>query len=295
MGSLLSIGDLSKEELLALLREARLFMLGKRRVEAREKILASCFFEPSTRTRLSFEVAMKRLGGEVVGFAEASSTSAQKGESLSDTVRIIGSYVDLIVLRHPMEGAAEVAARATSTPILNAGDGSNEHPSQTLVDLFAIEESQGGIEGRSIALVGDLKFSRTVHSLVRALRHFDVELLLVSPEALRLPASLRAELPRCSEHRDVEEVIARSDVLYLTRLQKERMTGVDVGSLSYGITEPLLARAKPSLRLLHPLPRQGELPEEIDRTPFAYYFEQAAHGICVRQALIAAALELPCA
>ncbi len=257
------------------------------------KILASCFYEPSTRTRLSFEAAMIRLGGQVIGFAEASTSSSQKGESLHDAMKVIGSYADAIVLRHPLEGSARVASEATETAVINAGDGSNQHPSQTLLDLFSIQDSQGSLKNIHLAFVGDLKYGRTVHSLCQACAYFDMRLYFVSPEQLTLPEEivlfLKKQGVRFSFHRALEEVIEKADVLYMTRLQKERFDAptFEIVKDAYVLKEEMLGKAKKNLKILHPLPRVNEIDRSIDNTPYAYYFQQAENGLYVRMALLA--------
>jgi aspartate carbamoyltransferase catalytic subunit len=255
-------------------------------------ILASCFFEPSTRTRLSFESAMHRLGGSVIGFSDASTTSIKKGESLFDSMKVIGSYADILVIRHPQEGSAEIAARAASPPVLNAGDGAHQHPTQTLIDLFTIQESQGTIENLHIALAGDLKYGRTIHSLSLALSQYPVRLYFVSSENLSLPLEIIHELREkgieFSIHEKLEEVISQVDILYMTRPQKERFAhSCNNFSENCLLKKSHLAKAKKNLRILHPLPRLKEIEESIDETPFANYFQQAANAIPVRMALLA--------
>jgi len=255
-------------------------------------ILATCFFEPSTRTRLSFEAAMLRAGGSVIGFSDAASTSAKKGESLSDSIRVISSYADIIAIRHPLEGAARLAADASPHPVINAGDGANQHPTQTLVDLYSILACQGRLDSLHIALAGDLKFGRTVHSLSQALALFGARFYFVSPEFLSLPETTQHELRKrgvkFSFHSDLEEVLPKVDVLYMTRIQKERFGGGNEPFKNPCLLKKRhLEKAKPHLRILHPLPRVDEIETAIDETPFAYYFQQAAHGVPVRTALLA--------
>lgn len=289
---LISILDLSREQILQLLHRALQMKQAPPPLVARGRLLASCFFEPSTRTRLCFEAAMHRLGGAVIGFAEGGHSSASKGESLADAMRIIGSYADLIVLRHPNDGAALLASQATHTPLINAGDGTNQHPSQTLIDLFTIQESQKRLDGLTICIVGDLKHGRAVHSLVLGLTHFKVQLQCIAPSQLALPDSLRQLLQARSIPFSMQDSIAegidRADVIYMTRLQRERLVGDVQESIMEGCLLRLehLKRVKPNLKILHPLPRVHEIDQRIDDTPYAYYFPQAANGICVRQALI---------
>ncbi len=286
---LLAIGDLDRREIKEILHKAEGFCERKERDVLRGRVLASCFFEPSTRTRLSFETAMLRLGGSVMGFSEAGSTSSQKGESLEDTMRVVGSFADVIVLRHPEAGSAKRAAEATKTPVINAGDGANEHPSQTLVDLFTIWKSQGRIDGLRVAIMGDLKYGRTVHSLVKALSLYEVNIDFISSKELALPEDLKDILKKkdvaYSYHERIEDVIRDADVVYMTRMQKERLQG-ELLKDRYFLKKEMLAGCKKNMKILHPLPRVDELDKEIDKTPFAYYFEQAGYGVPVRMALL---------
>lgn len=289
---LVSIADLSKDEIELVLSTALSMQKEERSDLLQGSILASCFFEPSTRTRLSFEAAMHRLGGAVIGFAEGGITSAKKGESLFDTMKVIGSYADIVVIRHPREGSARLAADAMDKPVINAGDGANQHPTQTLIDLFTIRECQGKIGELQIALVGDLKYGRTVHSLSLALAHYPVRLYFVAPENLMLPDAISHELKKkgvkFSFHASIDDVIAKTDILYMSRVQKERFpdANLDFGAPCL-LKKKHLEKAKSHLRILHALPRVDEIEESIDATDFAYYFEQAANGVPVRMALLA--------
>jgi aspartate carbamoyltransferase catalytic subunit len=289
---LVSISDLSKSEIELVLKTALEFQKHPKPDLLKGSILASCFFEPSTRTRLSFESAMHRLGGSVIGFSEAGNTSTKKGESLFDSMKVIGSYSDIVVIRHPQEGSARLAAEATDKPVINAGDGANQHPTQTLLDLFTIRECQGKIDDLHIALVGDLKYGRTIHSLSLALAHYPIRLYFVSPESLVLPDAIAHELKKkgvkFSFHEKIEEVIPKTDILYMSRIQKERFpdTHIDFTNTCL-LKKKHLEKAKPNLRILHPLPRVDEIEETIDKTPFAYYFQQTANGVPVRMALLA--------
>ncbi|HLE97076.1 MAG TPA: aspartate carbamoyltransferase [Candidatus Thermoplasmatota archaeon] len=266
---------------------------------ARGRVLANLFFEPSTRTRLSFESAMSRLGGQTLTISEAASTSLAKGETLQDTIRMVASYADAIVLRHPREGAARLAAEASPVPVLNAGDGAGQHPTQTLLDLFTIQRTKGPVGDQRIALLGDLKYGRTVHSLANALARFGAQLVFVAPPALQLPKETEAELAklgaRIERERDPEAVIADADVLYVTRIQKERFPDLEEYRRvagTYRVTADLVAKGKKGLVVLHPLPRVGEIDPEVDRMPAAKYFEQAANGVPVRMALLSLVLGL---
>lgn len=257
------------------------------------KIIANCFFEPSTRTRLSFESAAYRLGAKVIGFDSDDSISTQKGESLHDTMRVISDYADLAIIRHPKEGAARLAADICTIPVINAGDGTNQHPSQTLIDLFSIQESQQRLNGLSIALVGDLKYGRAIQSFAQACAQFDIRLFFVAPETLLPPESLSDCLKkqgiRFSYHPNLQDIISKVDIVYMSRIQQER--------LSYGkhqafnkdfiLSKALLNQAKTNMKVLHPLPRINEIEMAVDETAHAYYFQQSANGIFVRQALLA--------
>jgi len=289
---LVSINDLSKEEIELVLSTALKLQKAPKPDLLKGQILASCFFEPSTRTRLSFEAAMHRLGGSVIGFAEGGITSAKKGETLFDAMKVIGSYTDIVVIRHPQEGSARLAAEAIDKPVINAGDGANQHPTQTLLDLYSIRECQGKIDELHIAMVGDLKYGRTVHSLSLALSHYPVRLYFVAPENLTLPDAITHELKKkgvkFSFHASIDEVIPRADILYMSRVQKERFpdANLDFGSPCL-LRKRHLGKAKKNLRILHALPRVDEIEESIDATEFAYYFQQAANGVPIRMALLA--------
>ncbi|MCX6099138.1 MAG: aspartate carbamoyltransferase [Candidatus Bipolaricaulota bacterium] len=272
--------------------------VGKELDELRGKVLATLFFEPSTRTRLSFETAMLRLGGRVLSVSEAKSTSASKGESLHDTIKTVEGYADAIVLRHPEVGAAEVAARATTKPVLNAGDGAGEHPTQSLLDLYTIRKEQGRVDGLTISLVGDLKHGRTVHSLATLLSQYSVSFVFVSPPALRMPREVveRAQAKGISvrETDDLGPALAQSDVVYMTRIQRERFADpaeYDRLKDAYVLTRATLGKAKPSVTVMHPLPRVNEISTDVDDLPGAAYFRQSANGVPVRMALLALLLD----
>jgi len=257
------------------------------------KVLSTLFYEPSTRTRLSFETAMQRLGGSVVSVAEAKSTSAAKGESLHDTIRTVEGYADVIVLRHPQIGAAEEAARATDVPVINAGDGAGQHPTQSLLDLYTILEEQGRVDGLTIALVGDLKNGRTVHSLADLLSNYDVAFRFVAPDALRMPKEIVDRLTArgidVAESADLAGVIPAADVVYMTRIQRERFEDpAEYERLkdAFVLTRDGLAPAKDSVTIMHPLPRVNEIATDVDGLPGAAYFRQSANGVPVRMALL---------
>jgi aspartate carbamoyltransferase catalytic subunit len=262
--------------------------------ELRGKVLATLFFEPSTRTRLSFEAAMLRLGGRVISVAEARSSSAAKGESLHDTIKTVEGYADVIVLRHPQIGAAAEAARATDVPILNAGDGAGQHPTQSLLDLYTIVKEQGKIDGLTITLAGDLKNGRTVHSLAELLSNYDIEFVFASPDALRMPNEiierLRARGISTRETESLTDAIPVCDVLYMTRIQRERFADsseYDRLKDAYVLTRDMLTSSKESITIMHPLPRVNEIATDVDDSPGAAYFRQAANGVPIRMALLA--------
>lgn len=257
------------------------------------RILATAFFEPSTRTRLSFESAMHRLGGAVIGFQDGQTSSAAKGETLADMARIIESYADLIVLRHPVEGSARLAADYCRRPVINAGDGGHQHPTQTLTDLYTIQRTRGSLDGLHIGLCGDLRFGRTVHSLLRALQHYDVRVTCIAPPLLQLPERYEPVGIPVERTADIEPSLADLDVLYVTRIQRERFA--DAGEYeavrgSYVIDPGLLQRSKPELLIMHPLPRVDEIAYAVDEDRRAAYFGQAAYGVPVRMALLALTL-----
>ena len=260
------------------------------------KILANIFFEPSTRTRLSFEAAMLKLGGNTIGFADAESTSVKKGENLADTIRTVENYADIIALRHPLEGAAKLAAEYSKVPVINGGSGAEEHPTQALIDLYTIQKEKGKIDGLKIALVGDLRYGRTVHSLAYALSLYNVELTLVSPESLRMRREVLRKIQKkivVSETQSLEKILPQTDVLYITRIQKERFPDqAEYAKVkgAYRINLKVLENSKPDLIILHPLPRVDEIAPEVDATSKARYFQQVWNGTVVRMALLALVL-----
>ncbi len=295
--NIVSITDLSREEIeyiLKVAKDMRPFHDGGKVSKSLEgKILATFFFEPSTRTRLSFETAMFRLGGNVIGFSDISATSVKKGETLADTIRMGDAYADAVVLRHPNEGSARLAAQFSTKPVINGGDGAGQHPTQTLLDLFTIQSEKGNIDGNHIALVGDLKYGRTVHSLAEALMHFDVKLTFVAPKQLQMPKEVvehvRAsglELDVCDDLGKVADV---ADILYVTRIQKERFVDVEeyrkVANI-FRVDMELLESTKDDLVIMHPLPRVDEIAPEVDKSQKAAYFRQANNGVLVRMALL---------
>ncbi len=297
---IISMRDFSKDEIDAILNRVKQFepvARGKRSNLLSGKLLATLFYEPSTRTRLSFETAMKRLGGEVIDLGALEASSVAKGETLADTIRVIGNYADAIVLRHPREGAARMAAEYSKIPIINAGDGAGHHPTQTLLDLYTIMR-ESNLSGLKIAIVGDLKYGRTVHSLAYALSLYHADMTLISPKQLQMPDTIKKDLKKqgavISETSNIEDVIGDVDVLYVTRIQKERFPDpaeYQKVAGSYRITEELLKSARDNLIIMHPLPRVDEIDTSVDRTRYARYFEQSFYGVPVRMALLAIVME----
>jgi aspartate carbamoyltransferase catalytic subunit len=291
----ISIRDFSREEIDYILKVAgeieHLVKTGSDILKGR--IMATLFFEPSTRTRLSFEAAMYKLGGSVIGFSEPEISSIRKGENLADTIRVVENYADVIVLRHPFEGAARFAAEYASVPVINAGSGAEEHPTQALLDLYTILKEKGRIDGLTIALMGDLRYGRTVHSLAYALSLYNVKLFLVSPELLRIRREVLEDIKNrvnVYEHTNIEDVLPEVDVLYVTRIQKERFPDLAEYAKvkgSYKLDLKVLRKAKSDLIILHPLPRVDEISVEVDSTPFAKYFQQVKNGLVTRMALLA--------
>ena len=292
--SLVTIAEHSKEKILYLLEMAKEFEKCPNRKILDGKVVATLFFEPSTRTRLSFETAVNRLGGRVIGFTDASTTSSSKGETLKDTILMVSNYADLIVMRHYLEGAARYASEVAPIPIVNAGDGANQHPSQTMLDLYSIYKTQGTLDNLSIYLVGDLKYGRTVHSLLMAMRHFNPTFHFIAPKELAMPEEYklycREHNIKYVEHVDFnEDVIADADILYMTRVQRERFTDLmeyervkDV----YILRANMLKKAKSNMKILHPLPRVNEIAYDVDADPHAYYIQQARNGLFAREAII---------
>lgn len=292
--SLVSIANLDKQKINYLLSMAEEFEQHPNRKTLDGRVVATLFFEPSTRTRLSFETAANRLGARVIGFTDPKVTSSSKGETLKDTIMMVSNYADVIVMRHFLEGAALYASEVSPVPVVNAGDGANQHPSQTMLDLYSIYKTQGTLEGLHITLVGDLKYGRTVHSLIMAMRHFNPTFHFIAPRELAMPEEYKIY---CREHginfeeneEFDEDVIAQADILYMTRVQRERFTDLmeyervkDV----YILKRQMLAKAKDNLRILHPLPRVNEIAYDVDEDPHAYYFQQAQNGLYAREAII---------
>jgi aspartate carbamoyltransferase catalytic subunit len=298
--SFVSIADCSKEDILHLVRSATYFEQNPNRKLLEEKVCATLFFEPSTRTRLSFETAVNRLGGRVIGFSDAATTSSSKGETLKDTIKMVSNYADVIIMRHHLEGAARYASEVTEIPIINAGDGANQHPSQTLLDIYSIYKTQGTLDNLVITMVGDLKYGRTVHSLLNGMSHFNPVFHFVAPEELKLPDIYKQFLDDNAinyfEHADFSpEIINQSDILYMTRVQRERFTDLmeyEKVKNVYVLNNKMLDNSKENLRILHPLPRVNEIDGDVDDNPKAYYFEQAKNGVYARQAIICNVLNI---
>ena len=296
--SLVTIANYTKEKILYLIEMAHEFELNPNRKILDGKVVATLFFEPSTRTRLSFETAANRLGAKVIGFADPKVTSGTKGETLKDTIMMVSNYADLIVMRHYLEGAAQYASEVSPIPILNAGDGANQHPSQTMLDLYTIYQTQGTLEGLNIYLVGDLKYGRTVHSLLTAMHHFNPTFHFIAPDELAMPQYYKMYCEKNGikyvEHQDFDShTIADADILYMTRVQRERFTDLmeyERVKDRYLLKKKMLFRARANMKILHPLPRVNEIEYAIDDTPYAYYFQQARNGLFAREALICDAL-----
>ncbi len=297
--SLISINDYTPEEYYRILEIAEEFEKNPKQNLLEKHVIASLFFEPSTRTRLSFESAVNRLGGRIVGFSEASNSSVAKGESLADTIRTVSQYSDLIVMRHPIEGSARYASEVASVPIVNAGDGANQHPTQCLLDLYSIKKTQGTLENLKICLVGDLKYGRTVHSLLIAMSNFNPTFYFVSPDSLKMPDEYKLHLEsknlKYYEYDDMSEVIKDVDIVYVTRVQKERFSDpMDYEKVknAYILKRDMLEGTKDNLKILHPLPRVNEISTDVDEDEKAYYFTQARNGVYTRMAILTAILGL---
>ena len=292
--SLGTIANLSREDIMHLLHQAEKFESEPNRTILSDKVVATLFFEPSTRTRLSFETAANRLGARVIGFTDPKVTSSTKGETLKDTIMMVSNYADVIVMRHYLEGAARYAAEISPVPVINAGDGANQHPTQTLLDLYSIYKTQGTLDNLHIYLVGDLKYGRTVHSLIMAMRHFNPTFHFIAPKEPAMPEEYKIycqnrNIPFVEEEEFNADIIANADILYMTRVQRERFTDLmeyervkDV----YILKASMLKDAKPTMKVLHPLPRVNEIAYDVDDDPHAYYFQQARNGLYARQAII---------
>lgn len=292
--SLVDIGDYNKEDILRILKSAKEFKNNPNLDLLQGKVCASLFFEPSTRTRLSFETAVNRLRGRVIGFSDSATSSSTKGESLKDTILMVGNYADLIIMRHHLEGSARYASEVSPVPIINAGDGSNQHPSQTMLDLFTIYETQGTLDNLTITIVGDLKYGRAVHSLIQGLSDFNPIFNFVAPDEMRIPEKYKLLCDKkgikYTEYIDfAPEAINSADILYMTRVQRERFTDLMEYKKvkdSYVLYNDMLSESKPNLKVLHPLPRVTEINQDVDDNPKAYYFQQAENGVYARQAIM---------
>lgn len=297
--SLVAINDLSKDEIIKILDLAEEFEKNPIQDILGKTVVATLFFEPSTRTRLSFESAVSRLGGRVIGFSEAANTSVSKGESLKDTILTVANYSDLIVMRHPIEGSARYASEVSPVPIINAGDGANQHPTQTLLDLYSIRKTQGTLQNLNIFLVGDLKYGRTVHSLMMAMSQFGATFTFVSPNDLKMPNEYKMFLDgqgiKYYEQTDLNENLDKADIIYMTRVQRERFSDpleYEKVKNVYVLRTKMLENTKPNMRVLHPLPRVNEIHTDVDSSPKAYYFPQALNGVYTRMAIMAQILGL---
>jgi len=297
--SLVSIDDFTKDEIIRILDRAGEFEKQPVRKLLEGKVIATLFFEPSTRTRLSFESAISRLGGKIVGFADSSISSVTKGETLHDTIRMVNSYSDLIVIRHPFEGSARYASEIATVPVINAGDGANQHPTQTLLDLYSIRKTQGTLDNLNVFMVGDLKYGRTVHSLMMAMSWWNATFNFISPEELRMPDEFKLYLENAGlkyyEHLDFSDIISKADIIYMTRVQKERFSDpIEYEKVKnvYVLKNSMLGNTRPNMRILHPLPRVNEISTDVDSNPKAYYFEQALNGVFTRQAILCNLLEI---
>jgi aspartate carbamoyltransferase catalytic subunit len=297
---LISITDYTKDEYLKIMDLAAEFEANPNQDLLKGKVVASLFFEPSTRTRLSFETAISRLGGRIVGFADPGSSSATKGETLHDTIRMVSNYADLIVMRHPLEGAARYAAEISPIPVINAGDGANQHPTQTLLDMYSILKTQGRLDNINIFMVGDLKYGRTVHSLLMALSQFEKPIFnFIAPNELQMPEEYKLYLKeqgiRYFEHKEFTDIINEADIIYMTRVQKERFSDpIEYEKVKnvYILRNTMLKNTKSNLKILHPLPRVNEIHPDVDKSSKAYYFDQARNGVFTREAIIAHTMNL---
>ncbi len=297
---LISITDYSKEDYMRIMELAAEFEKNPNQNLLDGKVVASMFFEPSTRTRLSFETAISRLGGRIIGFTDSSSSSVKKGETLHDTIKMVDGYADLIVMRHPLEGSARWASEVAEVPVVNAGDGANQHPTQTLLDMYSILKTQGTLDNLNIFMVGDLKYGRTVHSLLMAMSQFENPVFnFIAPEELEMPREYKNYLEskgiKYYEHREFTDIISEADVMYMTRVQKERFADpIEYEKVKnvYILRNRMLEKTKENLRILHPLPRVNEISMDVDSNDKAYYFTQALNGMYVREAIISHMLDL---
>lgn len=298
--SLISITDYTKEEYLRIMELAADFEKSPNQKLLEGRVVASLFFEPSTRTRLSFETAINRMGGRIIGFSDAGSSSVTKGETVHDTIRMVSNYADLIVMRHPLEGSVRYASEVSDVPVINAGDGANQHPTQTLLDMYSILKTQGTLDNLNIFMVGDLKYGRTVHSLLMAMSEFENPIFnFIAPEELQMPAEYKQFLKekgiRYFEHKEFTDIISEADIVYMTRVQKERFIDpIEYEKVKnvYILRNSMLKNTKANMRILHPLPRVNEIHTDVDKNEKAYYFEQALNGVFTREAIIAHTLNL---
>ena len=298
--SLISITDFSKEEYLKIMELSQKFEANPNQSLLKGKVIATLFFEPSTRTRLSFETAINRLGGKIIGFSDSTSSSVSKGETLHDTIKMVSNYADMIIMRHPLEGSARYAAEVSDVPVINAGDGANQHPSQTLLDMYSIMKTQRRLDDINLFMVGDLKYGRTVHSLLMAMSQFKNPIFnFVAPPELAMPDEYKLYLSqkgiRYFEHLEFNDIINQADIIYMTRVQKERFIDpVEYEKVKnvYILKNEMLANTKPNVKILHPLPRINEIHPNVDSNPKAYYFSQARNGVFTRMAIISHLLNL---
>ncbi|MCQ2976082.1 MAG: aspartate carbamoyltransferase [Bacteroidales bacterium] len=297
--SLISITDFSTDEILRILEIAEEFENNPEPHLLDGKVVATLFFEPSTRTRLSFESAVNRLGGRVIGFSDPNVSSVSKGETLKDTIKIVSNYCDLIVMRHPLEGSSRYASEVANVPVINAGDGANQHPTQTLLDMYSIKKTQGRLDNINIFMVGDLKYGRTVHSLLQAMSPFNPTFHFISHPKLKMPDEYKRYLDKKGvkyyEHEQFTNIISEADIIYMTRVQRERFSDLmeyEKTKDMYVLHNYMLENAKPTMKILHPLPRVNEISQDVDSNPKAYYFDQARNGVFARQAVISTVLGL---
>ena len=295
--SLVSINDYSKDDYLQILKLAAEFEKNPRQSLLEGYVIATLFFEPSTRTRLSFESAVNRLGGRIIGFADPGITSASKGETLYDTIKMVSNYCDMIVMRHPLEGSAKYASEVASVPVVNAGDGANQHPTQTLLDLYSIQKTQDTLDGLNIFMVGDLKYGRTVHSLLMAMSKFNTTFNFISPDSLKMPDEYKLYLDNLGikyyEHKDFTDIVSAADIIYMTRVQQERFSDpieYEKVKNAYILKNHMLEGTKDTVKVLHPLPRVNEINVDVDDNMKAYYFTQALNGVYTRMAIITSIL-----
>ena len=295
--SLVSINDYSKDEHLKILDLTAEYEKSPKQNILHGYVVATLFFEPSTRTRLSFESAVNQLGGRIIGFSDTDTTSVTKGETLKDTIKMVSNYSDLIVIRHPLEGSARYASEVASVPVVNAGDGANQHPTQTLLDMYSIRKTQGTLDGLNIFMVGDLKYGRTVHSLLIAMSQFKTTFNFISPDELKMPDGYKKRLDdlglKYYEHKDFTEIVSEADILYMTRVQKERFSDpIEYERVKnvYILKNSMLDNTRENLKVLHPFPRVNEITEDVDDNLKAYYFTQALNGVYTRQAIVTSIL-----